>query len=68
MELPLGGHSARRCHVRGFWSDESGQDLVEYTLLMAFIVVVSAALLLYNTDALAAIWGVANNALEGHPR
>jgi len=35
---------------------------------MAFIVVVSAALLLYNTDALAAIWGVANNALEGHPR
>jgi Flp pilus assembly pilin Flp len=42
--------------------------MVEYTLLMAFIVVVSAALLLYNTDALAAIWGQTNNALKGPPQ
>jgi Flp pilus assembly pilin Flp len=54
--------------VREFWNDESGQDFVEYTLLMAFIVVVSAALLMYNTGAVAAIWGETSNALDGHPR
>jgi Flp pilus assembly pilin Flp len=53
--------------VREFWSDESGQDTVEYTLLMAFVVVVSAALLMYNSDAVAAIWGETNNSLGRAP-
>ncbi len=43
---------------------EEGQDLVEYTLLLAFIVVTSAALLLTNQDAIAAIWGITTNNLE----
>jgi Flp pilus assembly pilin Flp len=45
-----------------FWQDD-GQDLVEYTLLMAFVVVVSAALFLYNSDTVAAIWNATNNNL-----
>jgi Flp pilus assembly pilin Flp len=49
---------------RAFLDDESGQDFVEYTLLMAFMVVVSAALLIYNGDAVAGIWGVTTNNLS----
>lgn len=43
--------------------DEQGQDLVEYTLLLAFIVLASAALLLHNRQALETIWTVTNNNL-----
>lgn len=49
---------------RAFLDDESGQDFVEYTLLMAFMVVVSAALLIYNGDAVAGIWGVTTDNLS----
>ena len=30
--------------LRNFWNDEQGQDLIEYTLLMAFVALASAAL------------------------
>lgn len=30
---------------RAFWQDEAGQDLVEYSLLLAFICLISAAIL-----------------------
>jgi Flp pilus assembly pilin Flp len=46
-----------------FWQDD-GQDLVEYTLLMSFVVVVSAALFLYNSDSVAAIWNATNSHLS----
>lgn len=46
-----------------FRRDEGGQDLVEYTLLLAFVVVVSAALFLYNSDTVAAIWNTTNSQL-----
>jgi Flp pilus assembly pilin Flp len=39
-----------------WFREEDGQDLVEYSLLLAFVVVTSAALFLYNSDAVAAIW------------
>jgi len=42
---------------------DEGQDLVEYTLLLAFVTVTSAALLLYNADAVAAIWTATDNNL-----
>ncbi len=42
--------------LREFYRDSAGQDVVEYSLLLAFIVVVSAALLLYNSQAIAGIW------------
>ncbi|MGE5647499.1 MAG: Flp family type IVb pilin [Acidobacteriota bacterium] len=43
---------------------EDGQDLVEYSLLLAFVVVTSAALFLYNSDAVAGIWTVTSNSLS----
>jgi Flp pilus assembly pilin Flp len=53
--------------VREFWNDESGQDMIEYTLLMAFLVLVSAALFLYNSAAIAAIWEQTTDTLKGNP-
>ncbi len=53
-----------RVLLQTFWLCEDGQDLVEYSLLLAFVVVLSAALLLYNADAVASIWHKAENHLD----
>jgi Flp pilus assembly pilin Flp len=29
--------------IRNFWSDDQGQDLIEYTLLLAFVAFATAA-------------------------
>ncbi|HEY1206490.1 MAG: Flp family type IVb pilin [Bryobacteraceae bacterium] len=48
--------------------EEDAQDLTEYTLLLAFVAMVTAALFLYNGSAVSGIWSVANSylALGGH--
>jgi Flp pilus assembly pilin Flp len=43
-----------------WFREDDGQDLVEYTLLIAFITMASAALLLYNTATVAQIWARAD--------
>jgi Flp pilus assembly pilin Flp len=47
-----------------WFREDDGQDLVEYTLLIAFITVASAALLLYNTATVAQIWANADHRLH----
>jgi Flp pilus assembly pilin Flp len=42
---------------------DDGQDLTEYSLLLAFMVVVTAALFLYNGSAVATIWTSASSCL-----
>jgi Flp pilus assembly pilin Flp len=49
--------------LRNFWNDEQGQDLIEYTLLMAFVALASAALFLGAGGSIKGIWGVTNNQL-----
>lgn len=44
--------------------DDSGQDLIEYTLLMAFVALASAALFLASGGSIAGIWSVSNNQLS----
>ena len=34
--------------ITGLWQNEDAQDLIEYTLLVAFIMVASAALMIAN--------------------
>ena len=46
-----------------FLHDDSGQDLIEYTLLMAFVALASAALFLASGGSIAGIWTVSNNQL-----
>jgi len=46
-----------------FLADESGQDLIEYTLLMAFVALASAALFLGAGGSISGIWTVSNSQL-----
>jgi Flp pilus assembly pilin Flp len=49
---------------RFFVRDEGGQDMIEYTLLISFIVIVAAALLLVSQQPISTIWTVANTDLS----
>ena len=43
--------------------DEQGQDLIEYTLLMAFVALASAALFIGAGGSIAGIWTTSNSRL-----
>jgi Flp pilus assembly pilin Flp len=49
--------------IRKFWNDEQGQDLIEYTLLMAFVALASAALFLGAGGSISGIWSTTNSQL-----
>ena len=51
-------------YLRRFWNDEQGQDLIEYTLLMAFVALASAALFIGAGGSIKGIWSVSNSQLE----
>lgn len=50
-------------HIKNFLRDEQGQDLIEYTLLMAFVALASAALFLGAGGSISGIWTVSNSNL-----
>jgi Flp pilus assembly pilin Flp len=45
------------------WNDEQGQDLIEYTLLIAFVALASAALFLGAGGSIKSIWNATNTQL-----
>ena len=47
-----------------FLREEQGQDLVEYTLLLAFVCLASAALFISAGGSINAIWTQANSTLK----
>ncbi|MGA3043922.1 MAG: Flp family type IVb pilin [Bryobacteraceae bacterium] len=47
------------------WSDDDGQDTVEYVLLLAFIALTSAALITLPGNSVSTIWLAENNTLSG---
>jgi Flp pilus assembly pilin Flp len=47
-----------------FLNDEEGQDLIEYTLLMAFIALASASIFVSAGGSISGIWGAASNQLS----
>ena len=49
--------------LKMFWQDESGQDLIEYTLLLAFIALASASLYLSAGNSVQGIWSNASSQL-----
>ena len=49
--------------LQRFWQDESGQDLIEYTLLMAFVALASASIFISTGGSISGIWGSANTQL-----
>jgi Flp pilus assembly pilin Flp len=49
--------------LRNLFHDEQGQDLIEYTLLMAFVALASAALFIGAGGSVKGIWSVTNSQL-----
>jgi Flp pilus assembly pilin Flp len=49
--------------VRNFWRDDQGQDLIEYTLLMAFVALASATLFIGAGGSISGIWTTTNTQL-----
>jgi Flp pilus assembly pilin Flp len=47
-----------------FWKDEGGQDFLEYTLLMAFVALFSAAFYASSSTSITQIWSTSNNTLS----
>jgi Flp pilus assembly pilin Flp len=50
--------------LKQFVHDDSGQDLIEYTLLMAFVALASAALFIGAGKSIQGIWTATNNQLS----
>ncbi|MGO4883965.1 MAG: Flp family type IVb pilin [Bryobacteraceae bacterium] len=47
-----------------FWIDDQGQDLIEYTLMLAFVALASAALFSTTSTSINTIWANTNNELS----
>jgi Flp pilus assembly pilin Flp len=50
-------------YLRNFWHDEQGQDLIEYTMLMAFVALASASLFIGAGGSIKGIWTTTNSQL-----
>jgi Flp pilus assembly pilin Flp len=50
-------------YLRSFWKDEQGQDLIEYSLLIAFVALASAAIFSGAGKQIAGIWSTTNSQL-----
>jgi Flp pilus assembly pilin Flp len=50
-------------HLKRFLIEESGQDLIEYTLLLAFVALASAALFIGAGGSVQGIWSITNSQL-----
>jgi Flp pilus assembly pilin Flp len=49
--------------LRNFLADDNGQDLIEYSLLMAFVALASAALFIGSGSTISGIWSTSNSQL-----
>ncbi len=49
--------------LRQFIKDDQGQDLIEYTLLIAFVCLATSALFVSSGGSLSGIWSSANSDL-----
>jgi len=49
--------------LKRFIKDEQGQDLIEYTLLLAFVCLATSALFVSSGGSLSGIWTSANTEL-----
>jgi Flp pilus assembly pilin Flp len=52
-----------RTFFKNIRKEEEGQDLIEYTLLLAFVALVAAGLFIQAGTVTAGIWGTANSML-----
>ena len=50
--------------LHNFIRDEQGQDLIEYTLLLGFVCLATAALFISSGGSLSGIWASTNSRLD----
>jgi len=50
-------------YLRNFWKEEQGQDMIEYTLLLAFVALAAAALFIGAGAKINYIWTITNSNL-----
>ena len=49
--------------LQSLWREEGGQDVVEYSLLLAFVALASSALFINAGASISGIWTAANSRL-----
>ena len=58
----------RRLHMwrmaRRFWTDTQGQDITEYSLLLAFVVLAAAGIFLVDATSVYGIWVTSNGVIS----
>jgi Flp pilus assembly pilin Flp len=57
------GEKTMKNIITNFIRDEQGQDLIEYTLLLAFVALASAALFVNAGTSVSGVWTTANSRL-----
>jgi Flp pilus assembly pilin Flp len=57
------GESMIKSFCTAFWQEEDGQDLVEYSLLLAFIALATIGVLTTVQGSLKTLWGTVNTQL-----
>jgi len=50
--------------LSAFWTDEKGQDLIEYTLLITFIAIATLWFVGAGGPSIRGVWGGANNTVN----
>lgn len=50
--------------LKQFFRDDQGQDLIEYTLILAFVALASAALFISAGGSINTIWSITNTQLS----
>jgi Flp pilus assembly pilin Flp len=50
--------------LQRFWRDEDGQDMVEYSLLLGFIVLIACAVLTSTRTEVSAVWSTISSSLS----
>jgi len=58
------GSGPVKTSLNQFFRDEQGQDLIEYTLLLAFVCLASAALFISAGGSVSGIWTATNSRLD----
>jgi Flp pilus assembly pilin Flp len=50
--------------LKAFWCEEDGQDLVEYSLLLAFLALAAVTILTQTSSSLNTLWGKISSTLS----
>jgi Flp pilus assembly pilin Flp len=64
MKQFLNRKSELLVRLNSFLRDEDGQDLIEYTLLLAFVALSSAALFISTGSSVSKVWSTGNSTLS----